>query len=35
MMKAMVLSKPGPVESAPLRMTEMPIPEPGLMEVLI
>ena len=34
-MKAMVLSQPGPIESAPLRMTEMPIPEPGRGEILI
>ncbi|MGI4791631.1 MAG: zinc-dependent alcohol dehydrogenase family protein [Janthinobacterium lividum] len=34
-MKAMVLSRPGPIESAPLRLTELPIPEPGLGEILI
>ena len=34
-MKAMVLSQPGPVESAPLRLVELPIPEPGPGEILI
>lgn len=34
-MKAMVLSQPGPIESAPLRLMELPIPEPSPGEILI
>jgi propanol-preferring alcohol dehydrogenase len=34
-MRAMQLSAPGPVESAPLRLVDIPIPEPGPDEVLI
>ena len=34
-MKAMVLSKPGPVETSPLRLTELPVPEPGPGEILL
>ena len=34
-MKAMVLQQPGPVETAPLRLMELPIPEPGPEEILI
>lgn len=34
-MKAMVLSKPGPIETAPLRLTELPVPEPASGEMLL
>jgi propanol-preferring alcohol dehydrogenase len=34
-MKAMVLIHPGPVESAPLQLMELPTPEPGPGEILI
>src|SRR5216110_3384578 len=34
-MKAMVLPKLGPVDSAPLRLVDLPVPEPGRGEVLI
>jgi propanol-preferring alcohol dehydrogenase len=34
-MKAMVLSEPGPVESSPLAMVDLPTPEPGSGEVLV
>lgn len=34
-MKAMVLTQPGLVESAPLRLMELPVPEPGPGEILI
>jgi len=34
-MKAMVLSRPAPVASGPLRLVELPDPEPGPGEVLI
>lgn len=34
-MKAMILPAPGPIESAPLRLVEMPVPIPGAGEVLI
>jgi propanol-preferring alcohol dehydrogenase len=34
-MKAMILEKPGPVESTPLRLSEVPIPEPGPGEIRI
>ncbi len=34
-MKAMVLLKPGPVENTPLRLLELPRPDPGPGEVLI
>jgi alcohol dehydrogenase, propanol-preferring len=34
-MKAMILTKPGPAESAPLQCVELPVPEPGPGEVLI
>jgi propanol-preferring alcohol dehydrogenase len=34
-MKAMVLQEPGPIEGAPLRLTELPAPEPGRGEILI
>jgi len=34
-MKAMVLSKPGPIETAPLRLTELPVPEPASGEILL
>ena len=34
-MKAMVLPQPGPVESAPLQLMELPIPKPGPGEILI
>jgi alcohol dehydrogenase, propanol-preferring len=33
--KAWVLPKPGPVESNPLELREMPVPEPGAGEVLV
>ena len=34
-MRAMVLEPPGSVESAPLVLTELPVPEPGVGEMLI
>ncbi|HEY6307088.1 MAG TPA: zinc-dependent alcohol dehydrogenase family protein, partial [Candidatus Angelobacter sp.] len=34
-MKAWVLPKPGPVESNPLELREVPVPEPGEREVLV
>jgi propanol-preferring alcohol dehydrogenase len=34
-MKAMVLSQPGPVETSPLQLRDLPVPEPGKGEVLI
>jgi alcohol dehydrogenase, propanol-preferring len=34
-MKAMVLDRPAPVEEAPLRLAEVPVPEPASDEVLI
>jgi alcohol dehydrogenase, propanol-preferring len=34
-MKAMILTKAGPIASQPLRMAEIPIPEPGENEILI
>ena len=34
-MKAMVVQQPGPVETAPLRLMELPAPEPGPGEILI
>ena len=34
-MKAWILSKPGPVDTNPLRLTELPVPTPGADEVLI
>jgi propanol-preferring alcohol dehydrogenase len=34
-MKAWVLPKPGPVESSPLVLRELPVPEPGVDEVLV
>ena len=34
-MRAMVLSQPGPIESAPLRLMDLPMPEPGPGEILI
>lgn len=34
-MKAMVLSTPGPIETAPLRLTELPVPEPASGEILL
>jgi len=34
-MKAMVLQKPGPVGTAPLRLMDLPVPEPGKGEILI
>lgn len=34
-MKAMTLAQPAPVETAPLQLTEIPVPMPGLGEVLI
>lgn len=34
-MKAWVLPKPGPVESNPLELRELPVPEPGEREVLV
>ena len=34
-MKAMVLHEPGPAESAPLRLEEVPVPVPGPGEVLL
>lgn len=35
MMKAMVLNEPGHIETSPLRLTELPVPEPAPGEVLI
>jgi propanol-preferring alcohol dehydrogenase len=34
-MKAMVLSSPAPIETAPLRLEELPVPQPGPGEVLV
>src|SRR5579872_5497413 len=34
-MKAMVLSSPAPVETAPLKLSDLPVPEPGPGEVLL
>ena len=34
-MRAMVLSSRGPVEAAPLTLTDVPVPEPGPGEVLV
>jgi propanol-preferring alcohol dehydrogenase len=34
-MKAMVLTHPGPVESAPLQLRDLPVPEPGPGKILI
>ncbi len=34
-MKAMVLPKPGPIDSAPLELRDLPVPEPGPGEILI
>lgn len=34
-MKAMALYQPGPIESAPLRAIEVPVPEPGRGEILV
>lgn len=34
-MRAMLLQKPGPIESAPLRPTERPVPVPGEGELLV
>ena len=34
-MKAMAVEKPAPIESAPLRQFELPVPEPGPHELLI
>src|ERR1041385_1582488 len=34
-MKAMSLSAPGPVETSPLKLVDLPIPEPGSGEALI
>ena len=34
-MRAMVLPEPGPIEGAPLRLVEVPTPEPGPGEVLV
>jgi propanol-preferring alcohol dehydrogenase len=34
-MKAMILEKPGPIETAPLRLSEIAIPEPGPGEIRI
>lgn len=34
-MKAMILNKPGPVESRPLRLVDLPMPVPGEGEVLV
>jgi len=34
-MKAMVVEHPGPIEKNPLRLVELPVPEPGSDEVLI
>ena len=34
-MKAMAVEKPAPIESAPLRQLELPVPEPGPNELLI
>src|SRR5437016_9097164 len=31
----MILPKPGPVDAAPLRLVDLPVPEPGRGEVLI
>ncbi|MEX0744621.1 MAG: zinc-dependent alcohol dehydrogenase family protein [Phycisphaeraceae bacterium] len=35
MMQAMVLEQQGPIEQSPLRLTELPLPEPGAGEVLV
>jgi propanol-preferring alcohol dehydrogenase len=34
-MKAMVLSQPAPIETSPLQMGDLPIPEPGAAEILV
>src|SRR5215472_967659 len=34
-MKACVLDQPGPVESSPLLLRELPVPQPGEREVLV
>ena len=34
-MKGMVLPEPGPIDSSPLQLVELPVPEPGSGEVLI
>jgi propanol-preferring alcohol dehydrogenase len=34
-MKAMVLSSPGPIETEPLSLVELPVPEPGEGEILV
>jgi propanol-preferring alcohol dehydrogenase len=34
-MKAMLLEKPAPIDTDPLRLTELPDPEPGRREVLV
>jgi propanol-preferring alcohol dehydrogenase len=34
-MRAMVLSKPGPIDSAPLAMSDLPMPEPGPGEIRV
>jgi len=34
-MKAMILEKPAPIESKPLKLVELPVPEPGYGEILV
>lgn len=34
-MRAMVLSRPAPIDAAPLRLTELPVPEPGTNEIRV
>src|SRR5579862_4301685 len=34
-MRAMVVSRPGPVDTAPLQLRDLPVPDPGPGEVLI
>jgi alcohol dehydrogenase, propanol-preferring len=34
-MRAMVLTKPAPIESHPLRLEEVPVPTPGPGEILV